>query len=184
MSTTPPVGAEPSPEEAAANEIHNHNQRTFTKEEFKALTREQKRIAAIVARHFAPLRAELERVKGERDIYRKEWSEGQYIIHRCGSEIGELKEHHQRDEAMIVQRTDEVRLLTSDLSAARARIGELEKQRDAILTSDDPGSVPWLNNRNGETLLAFLEVRKQLALANAKAEEAARSALSGKGEAT
>ena len=109
MTPTTPAGAEPSPEEAAATEITN-----CLADGLRACgcsvsphdyANDRNRYLAILTPFFAPLRAELERVKGERDIYRKQWAEGQDIIHRCGSDIAEL----QKQLALANAKAEEAR---------------------------------------------------------------------------
>lgn len=155
------AGAEPSPEEAAARaveELHEY----FERIRDDVLSVPDSDVSeAIITRHFAPLRAELERVKGdltaqieatrqvkasfdwmqqehdkETDIscgLRVELAAVKEALQQATARIAELKGHHQRDEAIIVQRTDEVRLLTSDLTTARARITELDDLRQQQL---------------------------------------------------
>ena len=140
------AGAKPSPEEAAAREID----RAFYDEivgvgiEGLPYTASEQvcNYTAIIARHFAPLRAELESVR--------------FIGNETQAEL---------------------RKAQRDLTAARARIGEMEKEREKLMDgkSFDELTRDALIELNRQQYHEIALLRSQLALANAKYEEARRA---------
>lgn len=80
---------------------------------------------------------------------------------RSERELAEAKEHHQRDEAMIVQRTDEVRDLTSRLATAEAERKKLFGYYDEIVKAIGHDCILKEYNQRGELLRQEAHWRKE-----------------------
>mgnify|MGYP001555913157 FL=1 len=161
------AGAEPSPEEAAARAAFNY---CLTEERYVGPS-EIAGLAYELSRFFAPLRVELAAAK-------------EALL----NSLRASKSHDERrDEEMLMGTRREVSL-QSDLTEARARIGELEN----MLAGAKQVSAYWIDQCKKQTVerddlkhkltlsRAFqteeeASLRQQLALANAKAEEARRA---------
>jgi len=172
FAPTPPAGAEPSPEAKAASiptseaeaiviALMEYDNMDFNDEEQHYHDRRIRTVSDILA----PLRAELERVKGELEKERDEAKEQVYEADRAEAAANlwnQLADFGGED-------VDAQLLIESALEDyTKAIDAELNEASECIVERDNK----------------VIELSAQLALANAKAEDAARSALSGKGEAT